>query len=122
MNIGYHYIWDIHGCDTTKISFEPDVKALLHALIAQLQLTKVKAAFKQFQPKGVTGFILLEESHISIHTWPEHQFAAIDLFSCKPIEASLLKPYLMEYFKASDIQFSSLKRGSVPTPYLKQSN
>ena len=122
MNIGYHYIWDIQGCDATKISYKSDIKDLLHSLIEKLQLTKVNAAFKQFQPIGVTGFILLEESHISIHTWPEHQFAAIDLFSCKPIEASLLKPYLMDYFKASEIQFSSIKRGKVPAPYAKPSN
>ncbi|WP_340198901.1 adenosylmethionine decarboxylase [Ascidiimonas sp. W6] len=119
MSIGYHYIWDIHGCDEATISFTPFIDGLLHEIIDELNLSKVQSAFKQFQPVGVTGFILLEESHISIHTWPEHKFAAIDIFSCKPIEISKLKTYLLDKFRADLIETSSMKRGRIPTPSVK---
>ncbi len=46
--------------------------------------------WQQFTPWGVTGFLLLRESHISIHTWPEENFAAVDLFPCGPMDAELI--------------------------------
>jgi S-adenosylmethionine decarboxylase len=61
------------------------MEALLHAIVGELGLTGIRSGFKQFQPIGVTGFILLEESHISVHTWPEHGFVALDIFSCNPL-------------------------------------
>ncbi|XLS27729.1 adenosylmethionine decarboxylase [Flavobacteriaceae bacterium M23B6Z8] len=119
MSIGYHYIWDVQGCNAKTISFTLQIDQLLHEIIDQLNLSKVDAAFKQFEPVGVTGFILLEESHISIHTWPEHQFAAVDIFSCKPIEISKVKSFLMEQLEADDVVSSSMKRGRIPVPSLK---
>lgn len=119
MSIGYHYIWDVHGCDAKTISYTPHIDRLLHEIIDQLKLSKVDAAFKQFEPVGVTGFILLEESHISIHTWPEHNFAAVDIFSCKPIEISKVKSFLTEQLSAENVVTSSLKRGMIPVPSLK---
>jgi S-adenosylmethionine decarboxylase len=119
LNIGYHYIWDVHGCEESKISYEAFVSNLLYEIVGLLELSEVKSAFKQFQPKGVTGFILLEESHISIHTWPEHKFAAIDLFSCKPIDTSSLEAYLLQSLNATHITESSIKRGKAPVSYPK---
>jgi len=45
-------------------------------------LTKIAARYYQFKPYGVTGIILLAESHISIHSWPEHELATIDIYTC----------------------------------------
>ncbi len=118
MTIGYHYILDIYGCEQTEISFVPAVERLLHEIIGKVDLVKVNAAFKQFEPKGVTGFILLEESHISIHTWPEHSFAAIDIFSCKSIEVSSLESFLLDVLKAEKVCLSSIRRGKIPVPTL----
>lgn len=52
--------------------------------------------WQQFTPWGVTGFLLLRESHISIHTWPEENFAAVDLFPCGPMDVELIVRLLRE--------------------------
>lgn len=66
----------------------------------------------KFSPQGITGFILLAESHISIHTWPEINYVAIDIFSCgekgKPYKGL---EYLKKEFQPKKIKIRELKRG-----------
>ena len=81
-SLGTHIAWDVYNCNPDSISFVPEIKQVLNDIVKELKLSKVNESFKQFEPIGATGFILLEESHVSIHTWPEHQFAAVDIFSC----------------------------------------
>ena len=66
----------------------------------------------KFKPQGITGFILLAESHISIHTWPEMNYIAIDIFSCG-IHTEPLKglDYLKKVFQPKKIKIKTLKRG-----------
>lgn len=90
-SIGIHYIWDVHHISSSLISVVDPVKTLLDSIIASTQLTIEGENFKQFSPVGVTGLYLLSESHISIHTWPEHGYAAIDLFSCIPVDPSSIQ-------------------------------
>lgn len=109
--IGQHCIWDAYQCDAGKLSYVPFVEKALYAMVKELGLHPVSASFKQFEPVGVTGFILLEESHISIHTWPEHNFAAFDVFSCNAFDEEVVKKLIMELFKAEDVQCQTWKRG-----------
>lgn len=113
MSIGQHCTWDIYNCDCDKLSFVPYIEQVLHKIVDNLSLSKVNAAFKQFQPVGVTGFILLEESHISIHTWPEHNFAAVDVFSCNPFDVDTVKQMLGELLHSDRIVCHSWERGIV---------
>jgi len=83
--LGYHYIWDVSNCDSDKISYLSSVKALMNDLVSTFKLSVLNASYNQFAPHGVTGVLLLEESHLSIHTWPENGYMAMDLFSCKQI-------------------------------------
>ena len=93
-SLGTHITWDVYNCNAESLSFIPKVKEVLNAIVKELQLSKVNESFKQFEPIGVTGFILLEESHVSIHSWPEHKFAAVDIFSCKPFDAEKIQKLL----------------------------
>lgn len=111
MAVGYHCIWDIYECDESKISFVKDVKATLHELVKETQLTSVNESYKQFTPVGVTGIILLEESHISIHTWPEKKFAAIDVFSCRRFNDSKMEDIILKLLGSSRIETNIIKRG-----------
>jgi len=83
--LGYHYIWDVSNCDSDKISYLSSIKALMTDLVSTFNLSVLNASYNQFAPHGVTGVLLLEESHLSIHTWPENGYMAMDLFSCKQI-------------------------------------
>mgnify|MGYP002003041751 CR=1 FL=1 len=80
-----HVLFDLKNClITPPLDDEEYVKQTLieAAKVAKLEVLKVDTY--KFQPYGVTGYALLAESHISIHTWPEDDLARCDLFSCKP--------------------------------------
>ncbi len=111
-SIGKHYIFDIYNCSRKKIEYQNTVEKFLNKLVNILQLSKVNESYKQFEPVGVTGFILLEESHVSIHTWPEYEFAAVDVFSCKDsIDLEKVKKLIATDLESSVIEINSLKRG-----------
>lgn len=79
---GDHYLVDLHGCDAKVIAtMEPTRQALLKAA-QDCGATIIEYNFHEFSPHGVSGVILIAESHISIHTWPENNFAAVDIFTC----------------------------------------
>jgi S-adenosylmethionine decarboxylase len=109
--LGYHYIWDVYDCNPQKLAYSDSIKILLNEIVKDTNIRKVSESYKQFEPIGATGIILLEESHLSIHTWPENGFAAIDLFSCKQIEPSSISEILKDYFKTQNIEFKELGRG-----------
>ncbi|GAA5025316.1 S-adenosylmethionine decarboxylase proenzyme [Marivirga lumbricoides] len=109
--IGYHTIWDIFECNPNSISFTNSVKELLNDIVAELNLSKVSESYKQFEPVGATGFILLEESHISIHTWPEHGFAAIDVFSCKSFNTEKINDIIHAALGTKNISVKTIERG-----------
>lgn len=79
---GTHALINLYGCRETEISRIKEVKKKLYEIVNASSLKPLSHKFHQFKPSGVTGIILLSESHISIHTWPEKKFAAIDIFSC----------------------------------------
>ncbi len=106
-------IWDIYGCNIQKSSFVPEIKEILNKVVEELNLGKVQEAYKQFHPFGATGFILLEESHISIHTWPEKEFAAIDVFSCKPFDTEKINSILKDFFETNEINTKVITRGEL---------
>jgi S-adenosylmethionine decarboxylase len=81
--LGRHVLADLHGVAKELLS-DPDGIATLLMRAAQVAgATPLFAKFHHFgEGQGVTGVLLLQESHISIHTWPEHGFAAVDAFMC----------------------------------------
>lgn len=81
-NIGTHVFGSLNGCDSKLLKVTKDIKKILNEVVAEAKLHKVGESYFQFEPFGVTGVILLSESHISIHTWPEKDFAAVDVFTC----------------------------------------
>mgnify|MGYP003603149458 CR=1 FL=1 len=112
-NIGHHTIWDIYQCNSEKSSFVEPIKKILNTIVDELQLGKVEEAYKQFQPFGATGFILLEESHISIHTWPENGYVAIDVFSCKPFDIEKINTIIKDFFQTEIIETKVMSRGNI---------
>lgn len=111
-SVGVHYIFDIYDCNRKKIEYQKNVKELLNKIIDILQLSKVNEAYQQFTPVGVTGFILLRESHVSIHTWPEHSFAALDVFSCKnDLDTDGVKVLIEAELETGSVEIHSIRRG-----------
>ncbi|MBI5332468.1 MAG: adenosylmethionine decarboxylase [Candidatus Aenigmarchaeota archaeon] len=107
-----HIIAEFRGCDEKLLDKSDVVKEILEDAVKKSELTKIRSHFHQFSPFGVTGFILLKESHISVHTWPEFNYAAIDVFGCGD-RKKVLHAYnlLAEHFKPSEIKKKEIKRG-----------
>jgi len=80
-----------------------------------------ECAFHKFSPQGVSGVVIISESHLAIHTWPELGYAAVDVFTCgecvDPWDAC---NYLHKSFGAEDMKAQEIKRGIIPDAYLKE--
>ena len=111
MVIMKHILFDLKGCSADLLDDARHVRnSLFHAsLISNSKILKID--YHEFTPQGVTGFALLAESHLSIHTWPEKGIAKCDIFTCsdeclpeKAIE------YLGEAFKAKEVTSDAFDR------------
>lgn len=112
---GWHYLLELFECSAGKID---DLEFVLSCLREAAGLAKtevVDIVSQRFQPHGVTAIALLKESHLSIHCWPENQYAAVDLFSCgengTPQTAC---DFLIEQFESQQHQLQVIKRGLTP--------
>lgn len=83
MNIrGRHLLVEYTGCDFNVLDDLKRVEALMLEAAIAAGTNIVASVFQPFEPQGVTGVVVVEESHLSIHTWPEHGYAAVDFFTC----------------------------------------
>ena len=80
--VGHHVLIDLHGCPSAGLDDEGALEAVMRQAAAAMDATVVSATFHHFAPHGVTGVLVIEESHLAIHTWPEHGYAAVDVFTC----------------------------------------
>jgi S-adenosylmethionine decarboxylase len=86
MTAGCEWVVDAHGCDPVLVADLATLRSLFAAVIEDLRLTPVAdAVWHVFPPPGgITGLIPLAESHLTVHTFPEHRSLCINLFCCKP--------------------------------------
>ncbi len=82
LRLGEHYICDLSGCAEDIMLDSERAYALFSRAVRESGLTVVDEGFYKFSPHGFTCFLLLAESHASLHAWPEYGYCAIDLFTC----------------------------------------
>ena len=111
---GDHYLVDLHGCDeSVAANVQPTEEALLDAA-RRCGSTIIEHHFHQFSPHGVSGIILIAESHISVHTWPEHGFVAVDIFtSGETMQPQVAIDILEQAFRAEQVDVVRVERGSL---------
>ena len=80
--VGKHCILELYDCDPSRLDDEAFVRDTITTAAKRAGATLLNLITHRFQPQGVTGLALLAESHISIHTWPESGYAAVDVFTC----------------------------------------
>jgi S-adenosylmethionine decarboxylase len=80
--LGQHSLIDYHACEPAKLKDTAQIRTALLDAVATAGGTIVTDAFHTFSPHGVSGVVVIAESHVTIHTWPEHGYAAVDVFSC----------------------------------------
>jgi len=82
LKLGEHYICDLSNCNREVLLEAERASALFSRAVRDFGLTVVDEGFYKFSPHGFTCFLLLAESHASLHAWPEYGYCAIDLFTC----------------------------------------
>jgi len=110
--LGCHYVVELSKCNPAKLENVEKVKRhmMQAALVANAEIRET--AFHQFKPMGVSGVVVIAESHLSIHTWPELGYAAVDIYTCgektSPIKAC---HYLAKVFESGDAFITKAVRG-----------
>jgi len=111
--LGNHILVEFMNCDPHIMN---DVAAIEKDMVAAAQkagATVINSTFHHFSPYGVSGVVVIQESHLAIHTWPEYGYAAVDLFTCGEMDAWISFDWLKEAFGAKSYSALEMKRGSV---------
>jgi S-adenosylmethionine decarboxylase proenzyme len=116
-HLGHHLLFDCYGCRGAVLSDLPAVSDLLRRAAAAFGLTVIAERLHQYLPQGVSGVLILAESHLAVHTWPERGFAAVDLFTCgaRP-DPARIADHLRSALGAERVEFRLVERGALVTP------
>jgi S-adenosylmethionine decarboxylase proenzyme len=110
--LAHHTLLELYGCDTGLLNAPADLKELLCEAIREGHGTIVTEVFHTFSPHGVSGVVVIAESHVAIHTWPEHGYAAVDIFSCgTTLDHPVIRDWICNGLKAERVDFRELNRG-----------
>ncbi len=111
-SIGHHYIVEASGCDPEIIGSVAKVQQIL-VKAAEIAGTEVwSISFNRFPPHGVSGVVVISESHISAHTWPEYGYGALDFYTCgNSVDPEKGIEYAVGAFGASSSHITEITRG-----------
>jgi len=113
-SLGLHVLLEFHGCPSERLEKTAFVEKVLMDSALASGAHIVETLFHQFNPYGVSGVIVISESHFTIHTWPEHNYAAVDIFTCdEELDLEQAVKVLKEAFQPSSMQRVEMKRGIV---------
>lgn len=110
--LGRHLLLELFDCDSDAINSLEAVKGALIEAAKRAQATIVDVVFHEFNPFGISGVVVIAESHLSIHTWPEYRYAAVDIFSCgEVLQPEIAANYIIEQFGAERASVVEMQRG-----------
>ncbi|MBE3577473.1 MAG: S-adenosylmethionine decarboxylase proenzyme [Limnochordales bacterium] len=113
--LGRHILCEAYGCDPEVLNDRQLVEELMveAALDAGAEVREV--AFHKFAPQGVSGVVVISESHLAIHTWPEYGYAAIDVFTCgERVDPRVACDLILRGLRATEHHKSEVFRGTFP--------
>ena len=114
---GMHLLFDGYGCDRRLLEDLSHIYTFLSEYPSQINMTKIMPPYvfrydaKNHEDWGISGFVLIAESHISIHTFPEKNYLSLDIFSCKEFDAEQAITHVSGLFAAEKTEVKLLDRG-----------
>ncbi len=113
--LGQHLILEFYGCNPAALSSVAKVQEAMLKAARSAGATVIDSVFHNFKPHGVSGVVVIAQSHFAIHTWPEHRYASADLFTC----GEKIKPWkafntVKKLFRAASFSVINLERGLLP--------
>lgn len=110
--LGQQIIAEFSNCDLAILDDEKLLKKIIKEAVKRANHHLVKLGSKKFVPQGITVFGILAESHISIHTYPEHNYAAVDIFTCgKHSDPTPAFEYMKKALGAGKVKVFEIERG-----------
>lgn len=112
--LGKHLILELHGCPPANLDNPDLISRVLVQAAEDSGATIINPFFHQFSPQGVSGVVVVAESHFSIHTWPEYGYAAVDMFTCgDTVDMDLAVDLITVGLGAGEVQRLDVDRGMV---------
>ena len=112
--LGKHILIELWECEKSVLDDIKTVEVLMLEAAKKAKVTIVEKCFHKFSPYGVSGVVVIAESHLAIHTWPEYNYAAVDFFTCnKNCNTDIAIEYLKEGFKSENYSVKIIKRGNL---------
>lgn len=109
--LGRHLLAEFYNCSSEVLNNENRIAEIMTAALELSKATIVKPFFHKFSPHGVSGIIVIAESHLAVHTWPEYSFAAVDLFSCGNFDFIETLKFIRDSLKSDNYSIQDIKRG-----------
>ncbi|MCK8600542.1 adenosylmethionine decarboxylase [Desulfoferrobacter suflitae] len=116
-SLGKHLIVELYGCSSELLNNLVQVEKILIEAVELSKATIVQPVFHHFSPHGVSGVVVIAESHFTIHTWPEYGYCALDIFTCgEQIDPDESLQFMKERFQAQNMSVMEIKRGTLDVP------
>lgn len=115
--LGKHLLLELYECDRDFLDRKDAIQQALVTAAREAGATVIEAVLHRFSPHGISGVVVISESHLTVHTWPEYGYAALDVFTCGDKEIlNNIKERLMHAFSAKRSSSKLINRGIGATP------
>ena len=110
--LGRHLLLELKDCDPKLLNDLDSLKKLLTDAAEKSGAAVLDDSFHQFSPQGVSGVVVIAESHLFIHTWPEHGYAAVDIFTCgSRVKPEIAAEVVIKELKPKNHAIIEMRRG-----------
>jgi len=110
--LGTHLLIELRDCSPEILKSLERVRKIMISAAKEAKATVINNSFHEFNPFGISGVVVIAESHLSIHTWPEYGYAAVDIFTCGDvIQPERAVSYLVKKFECKNPSIVEMKRG-----------
>ncbi len=110
--LGRHILAELYGCSSEILNNLKDIEQIMVAAALEAGAEIREVVFHMFSPQGVSGVVVISESHLAIHTWPELGYAALDIFTCgDTVDPWVSCNYIKDKFSAQNMAANEIKRG-----------
>lgn len=112
--LGRHLLAELYGCDEGILNNRETIERIMNDAALVSGATIVGSVFHLFNPHGISGVVVIAESHFAIHTWPEFRYAAVDIFTCgDEVDPWKAQEHIKRELKAESVSMVEMRRGEV---------
>lgn len=110
--LGTHLLVELKECNPETLKSLEKIRSAMISAAKEAKATIMDISFREFNPFGISGIVVIAESHLTIHTWPEYGYAAVDIFTCGDIiKTEKASSYLIKQLECKNPSFVEMKRG-----------